>query len=304
MSDPFEGIQDEDPLSGDGMRARFLASAKRGYAPLRKAFVQKPDPKKARASVLAAMVTARQERALDAFLLLHALEPALDKDKPLPLATWAKMLSSKNNRWSAQNVGRAFEALETRHLVIRQPKGRGLLVQPQMEDGTGKAWTRPGSDATTVGKGYLVIPYDYWTSGLVDQLSMPGKAMFLIMLSETTLNPTFSMAIERAQSWYGISERTAERGYGELRKYEIAEGQTLLMERRQLVADHRSPTGNRAVWHRALAEPYSQAARAELQRLTRAAARRKAKTEAAKPRLKRLKKRTSNKAGAVESAST
>lgn len=185
---PVRRHPDEDPLSGDGMRARFLASAKRGYAPLRKAFVQKPDPKKARASVLAAMVTARQERALDAFLLLHALEPALDKDKPLPLATWAKMLSSKNNRWSAQNVGRAFEALETRHLVIRQPKGRGLLVQPQMEDGTGKAWTRPGSDATTVGKGYLVIPYDYWTSGLVDQLSMPGKAMFLIMLSETTLN--------------------------------------------------------------------------------------------------------------------
>jgi hypothetical protein len=80
------------------------------------------------------------------------------------------------------------------------------------------------------------------------------------------------------------------------------------MEHRQLVADHRSPTGNRAVWHRALAEPYSQAARAELQRQTRLAVRKrtKPKTETAKdkPKLKRLKKKTTGtKAGNAERAS-
>ena len=296
MSNPFEGIKDEDPLGESGIRASFLASARRGYAPLRKVFVQKTDPKKPRASVLAAMVTARQERALDAFLLLHALEPVLDKDRPLALGTWARILSSKGDRWSTQNVGRAFEALEKRRLVSRVPKGRGILVQPLMEDGSGDPWDRPGSDSTTVGKGYMVIPHDYWTSGLSDELSMPGKAMFLIMLRETTQDLSFSMAIERAQEWYGISERTAERGYKELRKYEVADGQPLLMEHRQLVADHRLPTGNRAVWHRALAQPYSQAARAKLQRQTRLAVlkRTKPKTETAKakPKLKRIKKKT------------
>ncbi|MGI5151362.1 hypothetical protein ACQEVC_34200 [Plantactinospora sp. CA-294935] len=296
MSNPFADVKDEDPLDGPDARSRLLEGAKRGYAPLRKVFVQRPDRGAARASVLAAMVTARQERALDAFLLLHGLEPVLDNDNPLALAVWARMLSAPGDRWSPQNVGRAFEALEKRNLVIRESKGRGILVRPKLEDGSGAAWTRPGADATTVGKGYLTIPHTYWTTGLVDRLSMPGKAMFLIMLSETTKNPTFSMAVERAQSWYGISERTAERGYRELKEQKADDGGPLLLEHRQLVADARSPTGLRAVWHRALAAPYSQAARAELQRATAKAARRGAeahRNSSAQP--KKLKKTTGRK---------
>ena len=304
MTNPFAGIEDEDPLDGLRARARLLDGAKRGYAPLRKVFVQRPADNTVRASVLAAMVTARQERALDALLLLHALEPVLDHDKPLPLAVWARMLSSTGERWSPQNVGRAFEALEKRNLVTREAKGRGILVRPKLEDGSGAAWTRPGTDGTTTGKGYLTIPHNYWTTGLVDRLSLPGKAIFLIMLSETTQNQTFSMAIERAQSWYGISERTADRGYKELRTQEAAEGGPLLLEHRQLVADPRSPTGLRAVWHRALAEPYSQAARAELQRATARAARRasgRSTTSAAKP-TKKLKKATGTKKAGTKAA--
>ncbi|GIE28971.1 hypothetical protein Ait01nite_020160 [Actinoplanes italicus] len=299
MSNPFEGIKDEDPLDGPATRTRFLDSAKRGFAPLRKIFIQQPDTEENRASVLAKMVTARQENALDALLLLHALEPVLDRDRPLPLATWARMLSSEGNRWSTQNVGRAFEALEKRNLVAREAKGRGLLVLPRLEDGSDKEWTRPGSDSTTIGKGYLTIPYTYWTSGLADRLAMPGKAMFLILLSETTQKPNFAMAVARAQSWYGISERTAERGYDELRKQKVDDGMPLLLEHTQWVADHRSPTGKREVRHRALSEPYSQAARAELQRATATAARRGSKTQSdTPPKRKRLKRKlTGNKAG-------
>lgn len=107
----------------------------------------------------------------------------------------------------------------------------------------------------------------------MDRLTFPGKAMFLIMLSETTQNPSFAMAAERAPSWYGISERTAERGYKELRNQETAEGSPLLLEHPQYKRNARSPTGYLTVVHRALSGPYSQAARAKLQLTTRNAVR-------------------------------
>lgn len=108
----------------------------------------------------------------------------------------------------------------------------------------------------------------------MDRLSFPGKALFLIMLSETTKDQSFAMAAERAPSWYGISERTAERGYTELRKQEAAKGVPLLLEHPQYKRDARSRTGYRTVVHRAFSAPYSQAARAELQLTTRNAVRR------------------------------
>jgi hypothetical protein len=51
--------------------------------------------------------------------------------------------------------------------------------------------------------------------------------MLLIMLAETqALTKTaFNMPVERAQEWYGISERTAERGYGETAPSRGASGQ-------------------------------------------------------------------------------
>jgi hypothetical protein len=116
---------------------------------------------------------------------------------------------------------------------------------------------------------------------LADRLSLPGKAMFLIMLAETTTKPTFSMAVQRAPGWYGISERTAERGYQQLRVQHMPDGAQLLREHLQLVADAHSPTGLREVWHRTLAEPFSKDARRRLQRTSARAAARRAEKKAA-----------------------
>ncbi|MGW3805870.1 hypothetical protein [Micromonospora sp. NPDC005113] len=278
-NDPFDGLVDEQPADGPAVRAQLLRDAKRGFAKLRKVFVQRPSGGE-RASVLAAMVRGRQERAVDALLLLHAVEPVLD-NTPLTLRTWSKMLGSKKNPCTSATASRAFDALVERKLITRETRGKHVIVRPLMEDGSGLPWDRPGQDRSTVGKGYLTIPHDYWTTGLVDQLSLPGKAMFLIMLAETTQNPRFSMAVARAREWYGISERTAERGYKELREVEVADGEPLLREHMQVVADPRSPTDLRQVWHRALSDPYSQAARAALQSATTKAVRRAAKKVAA-----------------------
>jgi hypothetical protein len=297
VSDPFAGIQDEKPLNGFYARARLLDDAKRGFMPMRKRFVQRPAGSKVRASVLADLVTGRHERALDALLLLHALVPVLDDENPFLLATWARMLSTETTTWSTQTVSRAFDLLTEFALVDREPRGRRVLVRPLREDGSGEEWTHPGV-GENVGKGYFTIPYDYWKSGLADRLAMPGKAMFLIMLAETTRNPTFSMAVERAPEWYGISERTAERGYKELRTQRTKTDQSLLLELRQVVAEPRSPTGLRAVWHRALEDPYSMTARAALQRATAAESRAASIAGViAAPAKKRLKRPASQKAG-------
>jgi len=69
MKDPFSRLVNEQKLDDHALRARLLEGARRGYAPLRKIFVQRPNTEASRSSVLADMVRSRQERALDALLL-------------------------------------------------------------------------------------------------------------------------------------------------------------------------------------------------------------------------------------------
>jgi hypothetical protein len=161
-----------------------------------------------------------------------ALEPILD-GTPLPLRTWAKMIGSEERPCSSQSASLAFDTMVDYNLITRTNKGRTVIVAPRLQDGSGADWDNPGSNPATIGKGYLTISHAYWTTGLVDRLIFPGEALFLIMLSETTKDRSFAMAAERAPSWYGISERTAERCYKELREQETAGGVPLLLEHSQ-----------------------------------------------------------------------
>lgn len=153
------------------------------------------------------------------------------------------MIGSEARPCSSQSASLAFDTLVDHKLAARTNKGRTVIVAPRLEDGSGAEWDNPGSNPATIGKGYLTIPHAYWTTGLVDRLSFPGKALFLIMLSETTKDRSFAMAAERAPSWYGVSERTAERGYKELRDQETAEGVPLLFEHPQYKRDARVAHG-------------------------------------------------------------
>lgn len=94
--------------------------------------------------------------------------------------------------------------------------------------------------------------------------------MLLIILKETqdpnAKRRTFVMALERAKEWYGISERTAERGLLQLRQAR------LLREKRQLIPDARHPLGRREEWHRVLNHPYSTDHREALRKAAKSAA--------------------------------
>ncbi|HEY8790441.1 MAG TPA: hypothetical protein VIM10_15100 [Actinopolymorphaceae bacterium] len=275
--DPFAGLEDDATPTGAEVAARLLADTRRGWVPLRKVLVQRPNTELTRSSTLAKFVTGRRETALDALLLLHALGPILD-GSPLPMAVWANALQLTG----PNAASKAFATLEDMRLVDRvRGEGTATNVVPLLEDGSGLAWSRPGSTAGNAGPGYFALPDDYWTAGWNRRLSLPGKAMLLIMLAETQdpnkTPSTFAMPVEKAKDWYGISERTAERGYRELGVNKI------MRVKEQAVKDHRSPTGVRKVMHRALTGPFSTAARASAQAQSRAAAQGQPRAEAVRP---------------------
>lgn len=270
--DPFADIADDEALTPEQARADLLASAKRGYFPLRKTFVQRPkdstDPEgrpSPRASVLYDLVNSRNQAALDFYLLLHALQPILD-GTPLELATWAHIMSVKKTV-TASSVTRAISTLENLGLVVREDTSRAPVIRLLREDGSKDVWHKPGTKEEE-GPGYFVLPHAYWTAGLAEELTLPGKAMLLIILADTQ-TPTstaFSMPVERAQGWYGISERTAERGYRELSK------SGWMRTKVQKIADKRHPARRREKHWRALEGPFSTASRVRMQkRATKAA---------------------------------
>lgn len=213
-----------------------------------------PAGKDSRGSVLGELVGGKKERSLDLLLTVHALSPILD-DSPLPLKTWAQLVSSDEHDWTARTISTAFQVLQAMSLVELSGPKQQPVVTLLREDGSSHAHQDMKSEN---GRGFFTIPFEYWTGGDITRLSLPGKAMLLIILKETQ-DPkgrlTFTMPVAKAHTWYGISERTAERGYLELAK------RGLIQQKVQKINDPRHPAGRREVVHRAPMGVYSTAHR-------------------------------------------
>lgn len=265
-TDVFADIEDER-ASGLDLRRDRLDDARRGYALIRKVFVQRTSDHEDRSSVLGDLVTGRLELALRTLILVYALEPVLANAR-WPLGAWAQIVRPSDPP-TTEAMSRAFRSLESRQLVNRRTEGRAQIITPLKEDGSGADYERPSTSGTDVGKGYFAVPHDLWNSGLADRLRLPGLSMLLVSLSETSKNDHFQVSLSQMSEWYGISERTAERGYTELSKAGI------LLTRTQSVRDKTmsSANGLRSVTHRALDGPYSTAARKRAQEIARTASR-------------------------------
>lgn len=257
MTDPFAHIVDESPPAGPELRIDLLDDTRRAYAKVRKTAIQKPRTSSTRPSMLPGLV--RGGRALDLWLLTLALEPVLSETDPLPVEAWA-MLIGGQVPVSASTVSRAISTLKRLNLIEHRIISRQVFIRPKMEDGSDGAYFRPGG-STESGPGFFTIPHQYWTTGLCDRLTLPGKVALLIGLAETTQQPSFDVPTTRAQEWYGISERTLERGYLELSR------ENLLLVREQTVRAPRSKARSltTTVYHRALDDCYSMAARHKAQ---------------------------------------
>lgn len=265
--DPFAGIEDEADLSPDETRELLFNKAKLGYARIRKEFVQLDDyaeTTKSRGSVLATFVTSKKSKALDLLLAIHALYIILD-GSPLPLATWARLLSTDTKPCTTRTVSAALRTLRDMKLLEFSGPPSQPIITLKRENGSGDPLPPRKADE---GRGFFTIPFEFWLDGHAGSLSLPAKAMLLIILKETQ-DPqgrlTFSMPVARAQSWYGISERSAERGYVELTKHH------LIQQRVQKIADPQHPAGRREVVHRAPDGIYSTAHREHLRLVARSA---------------------------------
>lgn len=268
MNDPFAGLEDQGPQTPAELRASLLRDARRGYTPLLKVFVQKPSESPTRHSLLGEMVTARQETALRLYLLSLALVPLAES---LPLWRWAELTNANPKlRCSHSQLRRAIHQLEERGLAKRTGAERIFGIAPLREDGSGDKYVRPGAGGADVGKGFFIIPDEAWTTGLIDNLRLPGLAMFLVCLHDTHQRPSFQVPLDKMSPWYGISERTAERGYKEL------EAQGVLRTHAQTLPARNTLSGTRTVTHRALVDPYSMDARRALQAQTRGRVRKQA----------------------------
>lgn len=260
-ANPLDGLEDLPASSTDHTREELFADAKRGFVRLRKDFVQKPD-KPRNDTVLSTLVRGHKERPLDMLLTVHALQPIL-KGSPLPLGTWARLLGC-----TERTARTALGYLEDNGLLQLDGKPSVPEIVLLKENGDGTRWT-DAPDRSEGNRGFFTLPFDYWTAGTIDDLNLPGKAMLLMILKETqdpkAKRPTFVMALDKAQEWYGISERTAERGLLQLRKA------GLLHEKPRLVPEARHPLGRREEWHRVLTAHYSTAHREELRKAAKSA---------------------------------
>ncbi|MDE8649324.1 hypothetical protein PXH69_30570 [Rhodococcus qingshengii] len=241
----------------------------RGFTPIRHSFVQKhsttvsgPDRK----AVLADLVTARRGRELNAYLALLMNHSQIEKNaaQPWPAAVWARALSvSATDPLPVPAMSRIWARLEDHGLIDRSRVWKRTLVRPR-DESTKRPYTRPRPDTVPekekAHESYFILPSAYWTEHWHTKLDLPARALLLIMLHGTSSKDETYLPYEKAESWYGISAKTTQRGIDQLLKKKL-----LKVTRTERVVADFSATGHATRTYYALTGPFSREARAKLQ---------------------------------------
>jgi len=112
-------------------------------------------------------------------------------------------------------------------------QARSAEVSLLDESGNGSAFVRP----TQPGQHYFTLPHAYWLNRYDQRLDLPGKAALLISRS---LKPdTFTLPLETASEWYGISKSTLRRGADQLVREGLANYLTQVVPARTRVGTTR-----------------------------------------------------------------
>lgn len=211
--------------------------------------MQQPPTADQRPSLLADFVRRRDQRALNTYLLILAVNSSGDNSDGWSTteyaATWARacgMTSAAELKSATSAFSKTLRRLRERKLITSQKVGRSRKVQVGLlrEDGSGDPYSRPGKDGQArAGKDtYLKLPNSYWLQRWNERLSLPGLAMLLVALHA---KDSFELPTERVPEWYGWSADTAERGFAELIRLRV------LTKATRLAKAPLSPTGLTAV---------------------------------------------------------
>ena len=233
-------------LTQDEVLASLLDARRRrrDFVPITRSFLQQrragggPGP-------LAGFVTSRRKRALDLWLLTHAVASTPPWDVALPAWVWARAVGMEDTPSSQVFISNTWTWLEQQQLV-RSARDRSLRRIFLLDDAaTGEPYEH-SADSTTFD--YFKLTHRYWLDGWNRRLELPGTAVLLIALS---LPKTFTLPQEHGASWYGLSRDTVRRGLHELLEHD------LLDVRATFKRAPRSPTGATEQRRYTLKEPFT-----------------------------------------------
>jgi hypothetical protein len=207
-------MKSERPVASQAstLNAILKESGRPGKVPIRKGFVQRGSREKPEPGPLAAIVARGREKTLDQYLIGLTWASAKPFDVRKDSRIWARALGLPADDSGRAAVSRNWSFLQRLNLVSVERKQRLARVTFLREDGSGERYRdHPAQDRPPA---YLTLPFVYWADGYYEHLSLPAKAMLLIARD---LPDHFPLPSERAPDWYGISERTARRGFRELK---------------------------------------------------------------------------------------
>lgn len=209
------GDPDDDSVTAtpDDNRRAVVRRTRRGYTPVRHAFVQKHSGPN-RASTLARFCANRKKRALVLYLLLLTLWTP--DGRPMRSEIWLRTLNVAGGEmtWSKSSLSMSWSALVDMGMATRKRTRRMADLVPKREDGE-DTYTLP--DGKKIIDRYFALPGAFWTEKWFDELSLPGICVLLVLLKETN-DDTAEVHLTHKQfdDWYGISVSSAKKGLAEL----------------------------------------------------------------------------------------
>jgi hypothetical protein len=156
----------------------------------------------------------RRTRALDLYLLGHAVASAPPYDAAFPAAVWARALGLGDYGSAETAVSKNWTWIETQQLVTTRRRSRVREVTLLREDGSGEPYRHPGEEGAERRGHYFKLPYEYWEGNFPNRISLSAKAVLLIGLS---LRDDFVLPTEKGARWYGLSRDTVRKGLRDLR---------------------------------------------------------------------------------------
>jgi hypothetical protein len=164
-------------------------------------------------------VSCRRPIAWDLFLLLHAasLPPAFATTQSIEQLRRFLRVRDDHPRAGRVVVKRNLSWLAETGLTDVAIHDNDARVRLLDEGAPGKAYRLPeGKDEHD---SYLRMPTVYWSGGWFLTLDLPAK--FVLLVSHSLRAQNFLLPIEKADTWYGVSTATLQRGLASLRRHEV-----------------------------------------------------------------------------------
>lgn len=173
-------------------------SKRKDSVQLRRGFIQVGRGPGSKPGRLHEFVTARDERALDLYLLVRLLAVGHPYQVEQPSGVWARAMDL-GTEGSAARVSRVWPRLERMKLIERVGRrGRDTLVQVLHEVDPSEPYAPPAG----TGDPYFSLPLAYFKEGWCLRLNLAEKAILLVALYNP---PIFELPLEYVDERYGIS---------------------------------------------------------------------------------------------------